>query len=288
MSIWQVLKFMKNEFVYGGHLISLGASSVVFTSAIILDIKITWDFIVIVYLIFYIIYSYNRLKEFKNDLSTNSLRVGHLRIYKKYLPLIIFLYLLLITFLVSYFGNPESIFFGFLILILGLFYTVYFKKVTKKIVGFKSLYVSFVWALLVIFLALYYSFSINLSVLLIFSFIFLRLMTNTVFFDVKDLESDKACNLKTIPVFLGEKKTLIFVYIINIFSFIPLVYGVYKNLFPLFPLILIIFCFYSFYYLRLAKDIRINIQNLSYILVDGEYLLWSVAVFLSKVLIFGK
>ena len=35
------LKIILDEFIYGGHLISLGASSVVFTSAILLKISIT-------------------------------------------------------------------------------------------------------------------------------------------------------------------------------------------------------------------------------------------------------
>mgnify|MGYP001562821980 CR=1 FL=1 len=71
MVIEKILKTIWKEFVYGGHLLSLGAASIVFTSAILLEIKITWDCLLVVYLGAQIIYLYNRYKEFKKDSLTN-------------------------------------------------------------------------------------------------------------------------------------------------------------------------------------------------------------------------
>ena len=122
--------------------------------------------------------------------------------------------------ILMHFANFWSIVFGFLILISGLLYTNYFKKVTRRIVGFKSFYIAFTWSLLVVFLAFYYSFSLNLSVFLISSFVFLRVLLNTIFFDIKDIESDKKDNLKTMPIFLGKDRTLKYLNILNAVSFI--------------------------------------------------------------------
>jgi|GEM_PF-6421917 len=44
MKAKQILKFAWNEFVYGGHLPAFVALSISFSSAILLDIPISWDF----------------------------------------------------------------------------------------------------------------------------------------------------------------------------------------------------------------------------------------------------
>lgn len=59
MAIEKILKFIWNEFIYGGHLPSLGAAAIVLFSGILLNIKITWDCLLITYFIFYLIYLYN-------------------------------------------------------------------------------------------------------------------------------------------------------------------------------------------------------------------------------------
>ena len=55
-----------------------------------------------------------------------------------------------------------------------------------------------------------------------FLFIFLRGIINVTFFDIKDIESDGARGLKTLPVMLGRERTLKFLHWLNIFAFIPL------------------------------------------------------------------
>lgn len=280
MKIKQILRFAKDEFIYGGHLLSLGAASIVFTFAILLDIKITWDFLLIVYLITHTVYLCNRFIEFEKDFLTNSNRTQHVKKYIQYSFFIIFCFILIIVILLLRFGNFLSLIFGLLLLLFGIFYSLFFKNLTKKIIGFKNFYVSFFWALLVIFLIFYYSFFFNLPVFFLFSFVFLRWLINTIFFDIKDTESDKKDNLKTIILYLGKERTLFFLHIVNLISFLPIIIGVYKNVLSLSSLSLVVFYFYSFYYLQKAKDEKTNIYNLSYMMVDGEYLLWSIVLFL--------
>jgi len=287
MKVEWILKFVWDEFIYGGHLLSLGAVSIVFTSALLLGIPVGWDFLMIVYLITYIIYLYDRFRGLEQDSSTNYDRSRHIKKYVKYIPIIISSSILIIIGILFYFGNWSSLVFGLLLLLFGLFYNSFFKKLTQKIVGFKNFYVAFEWALLVVFLAFYYSFPLDLAVLLLFIFIFLRWLINTIFFDIKDIKSDKEHNLGTIPVSYGKNKTLNYLHIINIFSFVLVIIGVYKNILPVSFLSLSIFYFYSFFYIQKAKNKSVNINSLSYIMVDGEYLFWSIVLFLSNIIVYG-
>ena len=70
IEIKKILKFIWDEFIYGGHLLSLGGTSVTFFSCILLNIKITLDCLFIVYLIVYVVYLYNRFKEIDIDCLT--------------------------------------------------------------------------------------------------------------------------------------------------------------------------------------------------------------------------
>lgn len=283
--IRKILEFLKNEFVYGGHLLSLGAASIVFTAAVLLDIGITWDFLLIAYLITYIAYSYNRLVEFKSDFLTNPLRTRHIEGHIRFLPTAIIFSLLIAIALSLNFGNLVSMAFVMLMIVGSLLYTVLFKGLTRDIVGFKSFYVTFFWALLVILLAFYYDASPGISVLLVFYFIFLRVLANAIFCDIKDIDSDKLCGLKTLPVYLGKRNVLIVIHVLNVLSFFPLLLGVYEHSLPSFSLGMIVFYFYTLYYLKIFDEDNVNIQNLSYIMVDGEYILWPLVIFYFRALI---
>ena len=56
--IKKISKLILDELIYGGgHLQSLGAASIVFASALLLRVEITWDILVVSYLFVYIIYT---------------------------------------------------------------------------------------------------------------------------------------------------------------------------------------------------------------------------------------
>lgn len=282
MGINKYFELLKNEFIYGGHLLSLGAASIVFTAAMMLDVDITWDFLLISYLIVYIAYSFNRLLEFKSDFLTNPLRTEHIGGYITVLPYIIMFSFLAILSLMAKFGNFNSLIFVLFMVAGSLLYTTFFKDLTKNIVGFKSFYVSFFWALLVLLFALYYNIVIMFPVCLVFSFVFLRLIVNTVFFDIKDIDSDKLHNLRTLPVYLGKKKVLLLIHVLNGVSFLPVIIGAARGFLPFSSLSLLLFYFYTVYYVESVENDSINLQKLSYAMVDGEYVLWSLVLFYFK------
>ena len=282
MKIEKILKSIFDEFIYGGHLLSLGASGILWSSAIIFEKPVSIPLLVVGYATSQIVYGYNHFKEAEKDILTNPERVSHIEKIKKSILFLLIFYFLLFVVSLIYFKNIKSILVALSILIGGLFFTDIFKGFTKRIIGFKTFYVSFFWALLIILAGFYYGIQNNLLIFLLFLFVFLRSAVNTVFFDIKDIESDKKEDLKTFPIIFGKKKTLNYLHLFNVFSFLPIIFGVYYNILPFFTLSLSLFYFYSFYYLKKVRDD--SVRKLSYIMVDGEDLFWPIVLLLGKFL----
>ena len=287
MNIKKNLKFMWDEFIYGGHLTSLGAVSIVFTSAILLDIKITWDCLLATYLIVQPVYLYNRYKEFDEDFLTNKERTQHIKKYFKYIPLIIFCFILILFGILLYFSNFLTLFFGFLLLFFGFLYSVFLKKLTKKIIGFKNFCVSLLFSLLVFFLIIYYSYSLTIPILsiafLFMIFIYFKAFMIQVFLDVKDIESDKKEKLLTFPIIFGKEKTLNILGIISILStaLIPIIFSLYFNVFSVVILMLLLTIPFNIYCFTQAKKQK----YFSYIIGGGEFILYPILIIIGKILI---
>jgi 4-hydroxybenzoate polyprenyltransferase len=278
-------RFVIDEFVHGGHLLSLGSSAVALSTMLLLGTTIRWEFLLIVYFGTYCIYNYDHYKGLNIDSLNNSNRSNHLKKYNKIIPVIIIIYAIGFFSLLIEFGNFQSFIFGGALLFSGLFYTSKVKKMTEKIVGFKNFYTSVSIASLVFFTGIYCSIPFGLVVLLLFVFLFLRFMVNTCFCDIKDVDADKKYGIKTFPVILGKEKFLSVLHVINVVSFIPLLIGVYLRILSLFSLFLIVSIVYSFYYIQKAKQKETDIQSLSSIVVDGEFAFWPFILFMGSSLI---
>jgi 4-hydroxybenzoate polyprenyltransferase len=280
-----ILKLIWNEFIYGGHLLSLGATSVVLTSSFLLDIKITWDCLILVYLGSQIVYLYDRIREIKNDLLTNFDRTQYIKKNFSYLALAILVYSLVFFGILLYFNKLFILIFTSILLFLGLSYSRFFKKKTKNIIGFKNLFVSFIWSLLIVFLTFYYYSSFSVPFFLIFSFVFLRLLIHEIFSDAKDVLSDKNQKLLTLPIIFGRKKTIIILQSINIISLTPLFFGIYYNFFPISSIILSFAILYTSFYLYMFERNKKHNMNSYYAFTDGEYILWAPLFLIGKSLI---
>jgi hypothetical protein len=213
--ITEVKEFVINEFIHGGHLLAIGAVTIVLTTMILVNTIMRWELVPIVYLLLLCVYNYDHYREMNIDSLNNLNRTSHLKKYCNYLPLIITFYGAMYFSLLIFFGNLESIIFGTILMILGLLYTGGVKKITSKIIGFKNFYTSFSLSLLIIFTAVFCSYSINLLLLIFFVFLFLRFIVNTSFCDIKDMDADKKQNLLTLPLFFGKNNFLIFLHILN-------------------------------------------------------------------------
>ncbi|RLF52917.1 MAG: hypothetical protein DRN24_02415 [Thermoplasmata archaeon] len=273
-----------NEFIYGGHLIALGTVGIVISSMFLFSINIQLEFLLIVYLGTLSIYSYDYYKDVDIDSSNSSPRVKHLKRYYKFRPLMISLYIGGFLFLLLYFGNLGSIIIGISLLLLGLLYTKKFKKFTGKLIGFKSYYTALSFSLLIVFTAIYCAYPLNLLLLIFSVFVFLQILLITSFCDIKDMEADKKQNLKTLPIYLGKHKFLIFLHLINFMSFILIVTTVNIKLLPSFAMFLILSNFYCFYFILKAKSTKTDIHTLTNVMVDAAYFFWPFFLFLGKII----
>lgn len=281
MKVKQFLNILLQEFVYGGHLISLGIPAIVSAAIILLNRDLNFILLINGYLLTFISYRYNYYWEIQGDSLTNPDRVQYLGKSLKFSQFLIIIYFFILCVFLIAFTNFKIILFSIFFLMIGILYTRRFKKITKRIAGFKNLYIGFSWALFMGFISLYYSF-FDWILFFLFLFIFLRLLLNTIFFDIKDIEADKRDGIKTIPVILGQEKIIKFLHILNILSFMPIMVGFYLNYFPKIALALLIFYFYSFYYIEKLKDKDANIRKISYLIVDSEYFLWPIILLLAK------
>ena len=283
----RILKIISNELIYNNHLSALVGIFLVLIASIVTNMKVSPVFLIVLYLIFYIIYSYNRYKELKLDIISNPKRTEYLKTRISRTKKINLTYFFLLIILLLYNFESSFFLFGISLLILGLLYTTHFKKLTRKIVAFKSIYVAAIWTSTILFYAFYHSILWNNAFTIISLFIFLRLLIGINFFDIKDMESDKKENLKTLPVLLGKRKIKIFLALLNLISAIPILLGIYFKFIPFYALSLLISIPYTYLYLKEIRTPRINRDLLYYVIVNIESAAWLLSLLIVK-LIFMK
>jgi len=285
--IKESLSLIWKEFIYGGHFQSLGAVGIVFISAILLKIDITWDVLFVTYLLIYPSYLYNRFVEIKIDYLTNPGRTEYLKSYISYTPLIVFLVISILIGSLIYFSNFWALIFGLLLLLFSFLYTIFFKKLTKKIVFLKNLYVSTAFSFFVFFLIVYYAYhwtsTLIIGVFILMIFVYFKTFVMQIFLDVKDTETDKKEGLLTFPIILGKEKTFNILKIFSILATvpIPIIFSLYFNIFPKSVLMLLLVVPFNFYCFKLSRQ-----QNyFGYILASGEFILWPILILIGKILL---
>lgn len=280
----KILKFIADEFVYGAHLVALGAVGIVISISLILKLTLSTHLLLISYLTFLIIYTYNHSRELSFDIKSNPERTYHLSIRKRWVLFSPFLYIIVLIYSVSLASESLRILiFG--MVIAGILYTEIFKAV--PILGFKSYYTSAVWSMLVIVIAFFHQAIDFTPYIYIAIFIFTRGIVNTVFFDIKDISSDSLRRLKTFPVYLGKEKTLLFLHFVNILSIIPLLVGIYVvYALPADSLLLAVTILLGIFYLYQARHLNEKrLRYVSYFLIDGEYIIWPLVIFIAQLII---
>lgn len=280
----EYLNRIYRRLIYGGHFLSIGAVSVVLSGATILGINITWDCLLLVYLGSQIVYLYNRLKEADKDLITNFDRTKYIKQNLNYFFVVILFNTFLFFSILFFLNKLNVILFSILLLLFGILYSKFFKYSTKYIIGFKSLFVSFAWSLLIVFLFLYYNLSFSLSYLSFIIFVFFRLFVHEVFSDLKDIESDKNQKLRTLPIVIGEKKIILSLSLLSFISLVFLLISIYSRLLS-FSAIGLSFTFpYSLFYLYKYTITKKKNMNLYYVFADGEYIFWLPFTIIGKIL----
>jgi 4-hydroxybenzoate polyprenyltransferase len=285
------LKYLSNiqdELIYGGYYTALGGPAFIIITSILTKVPIPIPLLIISYLIPLMVYSYDYYKDMDKDKDTNIERAAHFNKKSQIYPYLMISYVIALTTLLMVFTNIMMISYILILITVGVLYTLGSKKLTQKIPAFKNIYTTLTWTLAGTFtIAFYYSIQINLTYILIFIFLFLKFLPNTIFFDLKDIKSDQREGLKTLPVILGKQKTLKILDILNLIAFIPLFIGIYLKLIPLFAASLIIFYFYSKYYLNKTNTIdNKELRMIGNTLADAEFIAWWPIVLLIGQLIF--
>lgn len=253
----------------------LSAVALMVAVSILTNNKITLDFVLIILISNFIVYFF----DFVGDPTDQDFRektekkvVKTKKIF--FQPLLCFLGLL-ILFLVLVYGNFQSLIFFVILLVLGICYPLFFKKMTKRIVGFKDIYVAVIWNLMVIFYLLYYSIDFNFGIILLLVFILIRDLLNASYCDIKDIEEDRQNGLLTFANYFGTRKFLTFFHFINLFSTLILILGFHYNLLPLISLSLI----FPVILTSLLVHLWYRKGTFSTLAVDLEYFFWVIILF---------
>ncbi|MCP6718786.1 MAG: UbiA family prenyltransferase [Patescibacteria group bacterium] len=283
MIIKKILEFSWKEFIYGGHLLALGAGAIVISAALLLDERVSWDYPVIIYLIAYTAYLYNRYKEVDKDFLTNPKRTQHLKKYIRYVPLIIWCVFFIIIGILVYSKKLLTLPFILFLFLGGLLYTVFFKKVTKKITAFKNFFVALEWTLPIAFLPIYYSFSFSLPLFLIIIFVYLKTFIVNSYFDTKDVEVDEKEKLLTLPITLSLNRYLVYLKYLTLLFGLIIILSVWFEQLPIFSLILVFTIPFNFYIFKETQKSIISPSRL-YFLAGGEFIIWPILLLIGKIM----
>ncbi len=232
----------------------------------------------------------NRGSEFDQDSVSNPSRTNHLQGRSKFLTVISAISFGL-GYIIAFFSN--LIFFAALLvpIALALAYSVGSKKM-KGLIGatrlkekllVKNLAISFGWSLIPVLVGLYYK-SLPLLLLSFGPFIFFRLMSNTIFFDVRDVRADSKYGVRTVPVVYGKTRAFSIMNAFDIASAIYVGILVLLAFFPLYTLIMCVLPMYSVVYRLASLRPKSNMDYLCDVVADGEYLLWGPVLFVGKIL----
>lgn len=268
-----ILNIFWNEFVFGSHLVALGDIIALYVFAVILNIQVTISFFIVVYLSILAINFLNRYEDIDQDMTSNPERSKSVNKYLKFTPYIMVILTVVPVGITTYYAPISAIIFMLFLFGLGILYSVLLKDVTKRALGFKDIMTALPYALLVIFMSLYYNTPITAATILITVFYFIRMFINTTFFDIKDIKADKKEGLRTFPVVFGKDKTKLFLILLNLISIIPIIIGVYLNVLPVYSIALLATVIYAFLYLNKRK-LFTNQTTLYNVVVDGEFIFW--------------
>jgi len=284
-NFFNISGFIKNILIYGGYLPALWGPSLNITTLLIFNLPLDFRIIFISFLLPLIAYNYDYYKDLEKDAETNPERANFLN--KKRSQQLNIIYIALMVVLLIWVFKLALMVFVMVLMVLSLLYNSVLKGFTKKIAAFKNLYLAFMWGSWGTFLIVLSQISLfDISLIYLFLYICTKVMANTMFFDIKDIESDKKAGLKTMPVILGKNGTLVFLKGLNLFTLFILVSGVlFKFLHPL-SLSLAIFNGYTLFYLKIGYGNTGILSSKSYI-ADLEAIFYPCTLWIIKSFMVG-
>lgn len=273
---------------YSNLLLAIGAALASYSGCIIVGLPVT-DFVpfIIVFLITFSIYNLNRRTDLAEDEINHPERVKFIRtcgtglLFLSVLSYIIALSLALLR-------NLQTFLVSLLPIIIVGFYSLRWAPRSirekfkfsrfKEIFAVKNSVVALTFASMMFLLLNYFSASVTLALIIAFLFLFLRFFINTVMFDVRDIEGDRKCGIRTLPVTFDTRTTKNILYMLNsCLGFFLLACAILRLASPI-PLFLInLSTLYGFWYISLVG--KTDTKFLADVVVDGEYFVIALLAF---------
>ncbi|MDG7007196.1 MAG: UbiA family prenyltransferase [Nitrososphaerota archaeon] len=272
-------------------MLAVGTASIAAASTVLLGVTATPLLLVMAYLFSYGAYMMNRTTEMDQDAVSHPDRTALLGGRRKYLPMISGG-----CFLLGYGFALTVNYVFFAALLVPLAFSLAYSVGSKRLVGVigvsklkdkllvKNMFVSLGWALVPVMVGFYYL-RFEQVILVMGVFIFLRLMVNTLIFDVRDVEGDRAAGIRTVPAVYGADATYRIMASVDALALVFLAASIGLGLLPTTAAILGTLPVYSLGYTALARRPKANLSFICDVLVDGEYLIWGPLMYLGAAIV---
>jgi len=223
------------------------------------------------FLLTFAIYSHNKLTDLEEDAVNVPERAGFIEENKKTVIITLsaaYVAALLLAFLI----NPFAIVIILFPIFCGLVYSIKIAGFRlKDITGIKNVVVSLPWAVIGAFLPAAVYLDELILIPLVFYFFFVKLIINTVLFDVRDIEGDRLAGVKTVPSVIGRERTQTLLLVLNS-TFIPWLLLTYCwGFFHQYLLVFAFIILYGYWYILYFCS-REKIGKSLDLLVDGEWI----------------
>ena len=279
------------ELVLGGHLLAIGTASIAAAAAFLFGRTPTLVLLVMAYLFSFGAYMMNRSAEMDQDLESHPERTNYLARRKRALPWVV-----AASFVLGYALAATVSWVFFLALLAPLALSLLYSVGSKRLIGLigarnlkqkvllKNVTISLGWSLIPVLVGFYFG-AFDAPLLLLSPFIFFRLMTNTIVFDIRDTEGDRQNEVKTLPTQLGIPRSFEVVGYLDAASAVYLVLLLAGGLVPSYAATLLLLPLYSAVYRAFAMRSNANLAFICDVVADAEYVLWGPLIYLGKILI---
>lgn len=194
--------------------IAINGMLVVVFSSYLYSIEIKYEILGIAFLVTFFAYYFNKITDKVEDSINDPRLYSDKRVFHRFGLLFGF-------FFVSYlcmFTNFDTLVISSISIIVSVLYSFKFTSLfprLKEIVGIKSILVALSWAFTGTLLPIGGQSLNGISVVLVFLYIFIQLLVNTIICDIRDIEGDIVSGVRTIPIVLGINKTRNLLFCVN-------------------------------------------------------------------------
>jgi 4-hydroxybenzoate polyprenyltransferase len=259
-----------------------------YTVLVLLNSGPNLHIIAVVGLLSYATYALNRVTDVHEDFISHTERVFFAKEYGKIMVTSAILAYFIVFMFLYPLGNT-ALLLAVLPLVAGLLYGVKWMphgllrgyKRLKEILVIKNTLIALVWAVVVVGLGVVYGrLDINITVVSVFAFVLVKVLINTIVFDIRDVEGDKRKNITTIPHIVGIEQTKKLLMVLNVLLGICVVIAVMIGWLPTVALFIDLITIYTHWYL--SKIGKTGIKFLCDVIVEGEDIVMAMLAFIGQ------